>query len=68
MCHVIYERKLDVAAERERLKKELEQIEKIIDNARRDLSKRTVRGQRLRLRLWKVNDSGCTNLEILREK
>ena len=26
--HVIYERKIDVAAERERLKKELEQIEK----------------------------------------
>jgi len=35
--HVIYERKIDVAAERERLKKELEQIEKEIGNGRRQL-------------------------------
>jgi len=65
--HVIYERKLDVAAERERLKKELEQIEKEIDNARRDLSNERfvakappaiVEGKRQRLH----------ELEILREK
>jgi len=36
--HVIYERKIDVAAERERLKKELEQIEKEIANGQRQLS------------------------------
>ena len=35
--HVIYERKIDVAAERERLKKELEQIEKEIANGQRQL-------------------------------
>ena len=36
--HVIYERKIDVGAERERLKKELEQIEKEIGNGQRQLS------------------------------
>jgi valyl-tRNA synthetase len=36
--HVIYDRKIDVAAERERLKKELEQIEKEIANGQRQLS------------------------------
>jgi len=36
--HVIYERKIDVAAERERLNKELEQIEKEIGNGQRQLS------------------------------
>jgi valyl-tRNA synthetase len=36
--HVIYERKIDVAAERERLKKELEQIEKEFANGQRQLS------------------------------
>jgi valyl-tRNA synthetase len=35
--HVIYERKIDVAAERERLKKELDQIEKEIANGQRQL-------------------------------
>jgi len=35
--HVIYEKKIDVAAERERLKKELEQIEKEIGNGQRQL-------------------------------
>ena len=35
--HVIYEKKIDVGAERERLKKELEQIEKEIANGRRQL-------------------------------
>jgi valyl-tRNA synthetase len=35
--HVIYERKIDVAAERERLTKELEQIEKEIANGQRQL-------------------------------
>ncbi len=33
--HVIYERKIDVAAERERLKKELEKIEKEFANGQR---------------------------------
>ncbi len=36
--HVIYEKKIDVAAERERLTKELEQMEKEIDNGQRQLS------------------------------
>jgi valyl-tRNA synthetase len=36
--HVVYERKIDVGAERERLKKELEQIEKEIGNGQRQLS------------------------------
>jgi len=36
--HVIYERKIDVAAERERLKKDLEKIEKEFANNQRQLS------------------------------
>jgi valyl-tRNA synthetase len=36
--HVIYERKIDVATERERLKKELDQIEKEMANGQRQLS------------------------------
>jgi valyl-tRNA synthetase len=36
--HVIYERKIDVAAERERLNKELEKIEKEMANGQRQLS------------------------------
>ena len=35
--HVIYERKIDLAAERERLRKELEKIEKEIGNGQRQL-------------------------------
>jgi valyl-tRNA synthetase len=64
---VVYEKKIDVAAERERLKKELEQIEKEIGNGRRQLSNeqflakapaKVVEGMRKRL----------TELEVLREK
>jgi valyl-tRNA synthetase len=36
--HVVYEKKIDVAAERERLKKELEKIEKETANGQRQLS------------------------------
>jgi valyl-tRNA synthetase len=36
--HVIYERKIDVAAERERLRKELEKVEKELANNQRQLS------------------------------
>ena len=36
--HVVYERKIDVAAERERLTKELEKIEKEFANNQRQLS------------------------------
>ena len=36
--HVVYERKIDVAAECERLKKELEKIEKEMANGQRQLS------------------------------
>jgi valyl-tRNA synthetase len=36
--HVIYERKIDVSAERERLTKELEKIEKEFGNNQRQLS------------------------------
>jgi valyl-tRNA synthetase len=65
--HVIYERKIDVAAERERLNKERGQMEKEIANGRRDLSNErfvakapaeVVEGKRLRLQ----------ELEILLEK
>ncbi len=43
--HVIYERKIDVAAECERLKKELEKIEKELANNQKQLGKRAVSGQ-----------------------
>jgi valyl-tRNA synthetase len=36
--HVVYEKKIDVAAECERLKKELEKIEREIANGQRQLS------------------------------
>ena len=35
--HVVYERQIDVAAEREKLRKELERIEKEIANGQRQL-------------------------------
>jgi valyl-tRNA synthetase len=65
--HVIYERKIDVVAERERLKKELEQIEKEYANGQRQLGNeqflakapaKVVEGIRRR----------AQELEILREK
>src|SRR5277367_4334554 len=65
--HVIYERKIDVAAERERLRKELEQIEKEYANGQRQLGNeqflakapaKVVEGIRQR----------AQELEILREK
>ena len=64
---VVYEKKVDVAAERARLKKELEQIEKEIGNGQRQLSNeqflskapaKVVEGMRKR----------STELEVLREK
>ena len=65
--HVIYEKKIDVAAERERLNKELEQMEKEIANSTRQLGNeqflakapaKVVEGMRKRL----------AELEVLREK
>jgi valyl-tRNA synthetase len=65
--HVVYEKKIDVAAEHERLKKELAQIEKETGNGQRQLSNeqflskapsKVVEGMRKRL----------TELEVLREK
>ncbi len=65
--HVVYEKKIDVAAERERLKKELEQIEKEIANGQRQLANeqflakapaQVVEGMRKR----------AQELEVLREK
>ena len=65
--HVVYEKKIDVGAERERLKKELEQIEKEIGNGQRQLSNeqflakapaKVVEGMRARAR----------ELSVLREK
>jgi len=65
--HVVYEKKIDVVAERERLKKELEQIEKEIGNGQRQLSNeqflvkapaKVVEGMRARAR----------ELSVLREK
>jgi valyl-tRNA synthetase len=65
--HVVYEKKIDVAAERARLKKEWDQIEKEITNHQRQLSNeqflakapaKVVEGMRKRL----------TELEVLREK
>jgi valyl-tRNA synthetase len=65
--HVVYEQKIDVAAERARLKKELEQIEKEIGNGRRQLSNeqflakapaKVVEGMRAR----------AQELSVLREK
>ena len=65
--HVIYEKKIDVAAERQRLTKELEQIEKEIANSTRQLGNeqflakapaKVVEGMRKRL----------AELQVLREK
>jgi valyl-tRNA synthetase len=65
--HVVYEKKIDVAAERLRLTRELEQIEKEIGNGQRQLSNeqflskapaKVVEGMRKR----------STELEVLREK
>ncbi|HYK48412.1 MAG TPA: valine--tRNA ligase [Terriglobales bacterium] len=65
--HVVYEKKIDVAAERQRLKKELDQIEKEIGNCQRQLSNeqflskapaKVVEGTRARL----------MELEVLRAK
>ena len=65
--HVIYEKKIDLAAERQRLAKELEQIEKEIANSRRQLSNqqflakapaKVVEGMRKRV----------ADIEALREK
>jgi valyl-tRNA synthetase len=65
--HVVYEKKLDLGAERERLKKEFEQIEKEIGNGQRQLSNeqflakapaRVVEGMRKR----------AQELAVLREK
>ena len=65
--HVVYEKKIDVGAERERLKKELEQIEKEIGNGQRQLSNeqflakapaKVVEGMRAR----------AQELSVLREK
>ena len=65
--HVVYEKKIDVAAERERLTKELEQIEKEIGNGQRQLSNqqflakapaKVVEGMRAR----------AQELSVLREK
>jgi valyl-tRNA synthetase len=43
--HVVYEKKIDVAAERERLRKELEQIEKEIANGQRQLENEQFRAK-----------------------
>ncbi len=65
--HVIYEKKIDVAAERQRLTKELEQMEKEMANSQRQLGNeqflakapaKVVEGMRKRL----------AELEVLREK
>ena len=65
--HVVYEKKIDVAAERQRLAKELEQMEKEMANSGRQLSNqqflakapaKVVEGMRKRL----------ADLEVLREK
>jgi len=65
--HVVYEKKIDVAAERQRLTKELEQMEKEIANSTRQLGNeqflakappKVVEGMRQRL----------AELEVLREK
>ncbi len=65
--HVIYERKIDVAAERERLNKELEQIEREIGNGQRQLSNE----QFLAKAPAKVVDgirNRAQELQVLREK
>ena len=65
--HVVYEKKIDVVAERERLKKDLEKIEKEIGNGQRQLSNeqflakapaKVVEGLRAR----------AEELQVLREK
>jgi len=65
--HVVYEKKIDVAAERERLQKELAQIEKEIANGQRQLGNE----QFLAKAPPKVVEDlrkRAAELEILREK
>ncbi len=65
--HVVYEKKIDVAAERERLKKELEKIEKEIANGQRQLGNE----QFLAKAPAKVVDglrARAEELKVLREK
>jgi valyl-tRNA synthetase len=65
--HLVYEKKIDVAAERERLKKELEKIEKEIANGQRQLGNE----QFLAKAPAKVVDglrARAEELKVLREK
>jgi valyl-tRNA synthetase len=65
--HVIYEKKIDVAAERERLNKDLEKIEKEIANGQRQLGNE----QFLAKAPTKVVEglrSRAEELKVLREK
>ena len=65
--HVVYEKKIDVAAECERLKKELDKIEKEIGNGQRQLSN----GQFLAKAPAKVVEglkARAEELRVLREK
>src|SRR5207244_9509600 len=58
--HVVYERKIDVAAECERLKKELEKIEKGIASGQRQLSNKQFLAKAPRT-WWKICASNSRN-------
>jgi valyl-tRNA synthetase len=65
--HVIYQRKINVAAERERLKKELEQIEKEFANGQRQLGNEQFLAKAPTMVVEGIRKR-AQELEILREK
>ena len=66
--HVVYERKIDVAAECERLKKELEKIEKEHWQAGSGSWGMNSFWRRLRRMWWRIAQAAGQELAVLQEK
>ena len=65
--HVIYERKIDVAAECERLKKELEKIERELGNNQKQLGNEQFLAKAPE-KVWKACAAAAQELLVLQEK